>query len=84
MDGSAAAGLPGWEMGAYLCLTVGSHLYSFYEVHRVSQSKSALFLPPRPKAAVLWLAVSWQRESNRQRAARAAGAAALSMLKVCA
>lgn len=59
MDGSAAAGLgvlPGWEMAAYLCLTVGSHLYSFYEVHRVSHSKSPLLLPPRPKASVLWLA----------------------------
>lgn len=50
MDGSAAVGLPGWEMAAYLCLTVGSHLYSFYEVHRVSHSKSPLLLPPRPKA----------------------------------
>lgn len=45
MDGGAAPGLvmlPAWEMATYLFLTVGSHLYSFYEVHRVSQSKSAV------------------------------------------
>lgn len=34
--------LPAWEMSLYGLLTVGSHLYAFYEAHRVSRSKSVV------------------------------------------
>ncbi|XP_051469486.1 protein-cysteine N-palmitoyltransferase HHAT isoform X3 [Apus apus] len=33
--------LPAWEMGLYGFLTVGSHLYAFYEAHQVSQKYEA-------------------------------------------
>uniref|UniRef100_H3A5E9 Hedgehog acyltransferase n=2 Tax=Latimeria chalumnae TaxID=7897 RepID=H3A5E9_LATCH len=29
--------LPRWEIGIYLVLSFGSHLYSFYEVHKISR-----------------------------------------------
>lgn len=33
--------LPAWELCLYGLLTVGSHLYAFYEAHQVSRSKCA-------------------------------------------
>ena len=47
--------LPAWEMCLYGVLTVGSHLYAFYEAHQVSRSKSVmwmcLLLQPFPPVA---------------------------------
>lgn len=53
--------LPAWEMCVYGVLAVGSHLYAFYEVHQVSQSKFVMracsllqcFLPVAGEAAGL-------------------------------
>lgn len=36
--------LPAWELCFYGLLTVGSHLYAFYEAHQVSRSKCATWM----------------------------------------
>lgn len=49
--------LPAWELCLYGLLTVGSHLYAFYQAHQVSRSKCAtwagsLRFPPLAAGAV--------------------------------
>lgn len=36
--------LPWWELSFYLLASVGFHVYSFYEVYKVSRGKVAVFL----------------------------------------
>lgn len=36
--------LPRWELSFYLLASIGFHVYSFYEVYRVSRGKVPIFL----------------------------------------
>uniref|UniRef100_A0A8C9MSI8 Hedgehog acyltransferase n=1 Tax=Serinus canaria TaxID=9135 RepID=A0A8C9MSI8_SERCA len=61
--------LPAWELCLYGLLTVGSHLYAFYEAHQVSRSKCATWacllghgFPPDPMDFEWSYWVEWGRE----------------------